>query len=218
MAPPAPLARRLIVEGPDDRETLLQLCNAHGYNLKNQPAFEILVAGGIDRVPSAFRSAVLGSYSVVGAMVDADGPGQGMTLTQRWRSWQAQLGALAYRPPETLPAGGLVLKPGDRPTVGLWIMPDNQRDGALEDWLMDLVPAGDPLMPAARAAVSQVGSAVAEPHRYADKDRSKAELHTFLACKPITPTPSGLAFTRNYLDPNHSMAQALLSWLRALFG
>lgn len=208
---------RLIVEGPDDRETVLQLCNEHGFNPRERPAFEIEVASGVDAVPRAFRAAVRGSYRAVAAIVDADSPAQASSAADRWRSWRAQLAPLGYPAPADLPMNGLVLDPGDRPRVGVWIMPDNQRDGAMEDWLLNLVPPGDPLMPAARAAVETIAAEVPAGARFADKDRQKAALHTFLACKPITPTPSGLAFTRRYLDAHHPDALRLLAWLRAVF-
>ncbi len=209
---------RLIVEGPDDRETLLQLCNAHDYNSRTQPSFEIQVADGVANVPRAFRSAVQGSYRAVAAIIDADGPDQQSGLEQRWRSWQDLLMKLGYQAPATLPAQGLVLKPQDRPAIGLWIMPDNQRDGAIEDWLLGLVPAADPLLPSARAAVARIGEEVDGSARYAEKDRRKAELHTWLACKPSAPTPAGRAFQRQYLSATHSDALALVTWLRVLFG
>ena len=47
--------------------------------------------------------------------------------------------------PTTPNPNGIVMNESDKPTVGIWIMPDNRHPGMLEHFCSFLVPANDTL-------------------------------------------------------------------------
>ena len=58
------------------------------------------------------------------------------------------------------------------------LMPDNQREGALEQFLEDLVDDNDPLLPIAARSTSEAAESGAE---FPEVDHRKAVLHSWLA-------------------------------------
>lgn len=69
----------------------------------------------------------------MGIVIDAD-----TNLSGRWqRISQILVDSEKYGVPYTLPNNGLVLLPYDEedPKIGVWIMPDNNMNGMLEDFL-----------------------------------------------------------------------------------
>ena len=62
--------------------------------------------------------------------------------------------------------------------VGVWLMPDNRRIGALEDFLKDLIDDSDPLL---RHAEKSTAEAKARGARFPEKYSKKALVHSWLA-------------------------------------
>lgn len=204
-------ARRiLLVEGRDDQEVIYQLCNVHG--LDNRAHFVVESTNGYSDLHE--RLQVLPKsrdVAIIGAVVDAD-----LEPTQRWQSLRDALRATEIAVPEqAAPTGTIIRPPTARvPVVGLWMMPDNQRDGMLEDFLLDLAHEQDDVLPLARDAVAGIPSA---QRRFLDIHNSKATIHTWLAWQADPGTPTGQALTKHYLDPHHPRALTFLAWLRELF-
>ncbi len=203
-----PVRPVLLVEGRDDREVVYQLCNR--LNLDNRAHFDVEIAQGVEGVLAELPVRLKTTVPVLGVVVDAD-----YELNSRWEAIRGKLSALGYAPPKApQPAGTIVSPPVDShlPRVGVWVMPDNQLPGKLEDFLLLLVPPGDDLAEQAHSSVDAI-----EKPLFIDSDRPKAVIHTWLAWQEEPGTPLGLAVTRRYLLAEHVILDRFASWLQELF-
>ena len=100
------------------------------------------------------------------------------------------------------------------PRVGVWIMPDNQTKGILEDFLRFLVPAGSPLFDHVKSSVEAIPEG---ERRFSQLAEPKAIIHTWLAWQGEPGKPLGTAITARYLDPDVAQVDVLVSWLNRLF-
>jgi len=126
------------------------------------------------------------------------------------------LGTLLRRLPRlkesffTPPSGTLL------PKVGVWLMPDNQSNGILEDFLRLLVPTPNELLGHAQQSINDIP----DGHRlFASKDEPKALMHTWLAWQEEPGKPFGTAIKAQYLKANAAIPEVanLINWLRELF-
>ena len=87
-------------------------------------------------------------------------------------------------------------------------MPDNQREGALEQFLEDLVDDNDPLLPIAARSTSEAAESGAE---FPEVDHRKAVLHSWLAWQKAPGLPYGAAIKAQFFRDNSpaALAQAL---------
>lgn len=205
------IKRILLVEGPDDEHVLKHICGNRGILRLD----EVKSLGGVetllDSVPVRLKASEDGD--IVGVVIDAD-----TELGVRWQSLRDHLIRLGYAPvPENpVPDGTIIDPPVDLllPRVGIWIMPDNQANGILEDFLRFLVPDGSKLF---EHVVASVAGIPAEERRFSQLAESKALIHTWLAWQEEPGKPLGTAITARYLDPNIAQVDILVSWLQRLF-
>lgn len=106
------------------------------------------------------------------------------------------------------PAGTLL------PRLGVWIMPDNQKSGTLEDFLRFLVPQPTILFDHVRNSVAAIPEG---ERRFKPLDEPKAIIHTWLAWQKEPGRPFGTAITARFLDPNVPEVDVLVAWLNRLF-
>lgn len=198
--------RILLVEGKDDNHAVSALLKYHQLPV----VFEIIVNDGIDplleSIPVRLKQSGL---EALGILVDADSD-----LNARWQSLRGILTQAGYSLPQMPDLGGTILREVDRPSIGIWLMPDNQLPGMLEDFAARLISPADPLWPCAQSVVDQIP----QPERRFPVERTaKAKLHTWLAWQEEPGKPIGLAITTRYLDPNATQAAEFINWLQALF-
>lgn len=198
-------ANLLWVEGKNDQHVFYNLLKHH--QIPEQ--FEI-IDNILDDLPVQLKASELQRLGIV---VDAD-----LDIKPRWDALSRILtGAGQVALPSTPdPAGTIVeVEQADRVlTVGLWIMPDNQLPGLLEDFVSFLVPANDPLWGRAEDCVRHIPE---KQRRFRDQHRVKAYLHTWLAWQKEPGKPMGQAITARYLDANLPPAHQLMSWVKQLF-
>ena len=202
---------RLIVEGKDDLHSIIHLTKRHGLDWDDPPAELPYVhdAGGIDEVMESIVTSAK-SFERLGVVVDAD-----HSVDARWQSVRARFASLGVDLPVVPDPDGTVLNCLGRPRrVGVWLMPANDREGKLEDFLATLVPADDACWAHAGAAslrARELGAAFSEP------DTIKAQVHTWLSWQPEPGRALGTAITSCYF--NHDSAEALkfVAWFRRLF-
>jgi hypothetical protein len=149
----------------------------------------------------------------LGVVIDAD--------TDFAAQWQALRDRLIKAGYENVPAdpertGTILAPPGGTllPRVGIWIMPDNQVTGILEDFLRFLVPAESQLF---RHVESSVKAIPDEERRFSQLAEPKAIIHTWLAWQEEPGKPLGTAITARFLDPKVAEVDVLVSWLNRLF-
>ena len=199
----------LLVEGKDDR------CVVDAIT-KNSPihaTFEIRGDGGISWILETLPVQVKGSeLNRLGVIVDAD-----TNLERRWQAITDILKKEGYTfPCAPSPDGTILDAPSSRrPKVGIWIMPDNQLPGILEDFARLLVPDGDALLPYAQECV---GNIPAGHRRFPPQHRSKAEIHSWLAWQAEPGRPLGTAITARYLDADAAQARVFFAWFMQLYG
>ncbi len=203
---------KLYVEGNDDQHVVWSLCDKH----KIEETFDVIDSESIDNVFSFLELSVNEQASqipIVGIVVDADAD-----LNSRWQKITSILNKTGnYTVPANIPADGLVL-PSDvahNPIVGVWIMPDNNINGMLEDFIATLAKVGDPMLPAVDNALDQIEAQGI--NKYKAIHRAKARIHTFLAWQKDPGVPMGAAITRRYLDPMAPISQKFVDWLNRLF-
>jgi len=202
---------RLLVEGPDDKHSVIHLMRRHGVDWDDATALLPCVhcCGGFDPLISSLG--VWGkSYRRLGIMVDANAD-----MARRWVQVRESLGRVGISVPESPEVCGTVF-PGIYPDwkIGVWIMPDNQNAGELEDFLSKLVPPDDACWDYACEATSHAREIGA---RFPQKDFCKASIHTWLAWQEEPGLPFGTAITAKYFGVDSPEAMSFVQWFRELF-
>ena len=205
-----PGSNALLVEGVDDEHVLRHIGIVRGIS----SLFEVQNLSGsanlLEHIPTRLGASI-GNDDIVGVVIDADA-----NPDSRWRSIRNILTGAGYRDIPVMPnPNGTIIEPPVEPPlprVGVWIMPDNQKPGTLENFLQFLVPQTDALIGHATTVVDTV-----PVQRFRDQDRPKAVIHTWLAWQEEPGRPYGTAITARFLDPDVPQVDVLASWLERLF-
>jgi hypothetical protein len=200
----------LLVEGADDEHVLKHLCGQRGVGKLD----EIKPQGSVEQLLENFPVRLKESeLEVLGVVLDAD-----TDLAGRWDALKHRLKQAGYDGvPDHPDANGTILVPPANtllPRFGVWIMPDNQSKGILEDFLRFLVPAGSRLFEHVKASVAGIP---AEERRFSQLAEPKAIIHTWLAWQEEPGKPLGTAITAKFLNPNVAQVDILVAWLKRLF-
>ena len=200
----------LLVEGADDEHVLKHLCGQRGVQYLD----EITQLGNAERLLESFPVRLKESdVEALGVVIDAD-----TDIASRWQSIRDRLSKAGYQdvPQNPVVTGTILPAPPKTllPRVGLWIMPDNQTKGILEDFLRFLVPPGSRLFSHVESSIASIPQ---EERRFSQLAEPKAVIHTWLAWQEDPGKPFGTAITAKFLDPNVPQVDVLMAWLKALF-
>ena len=204
-----PNERIMLVEGSDDEHVLRSLCeNRH----IPQPTLKPL--GGVDAILETIPVRLKAGGpegDVVGVVIDADA-----NLDIRWRAIRDRFIQAGYQNvPDQPDPNGTIIEASEQPVLpraGIWIMPNNETDGILEDFLTFLIPQGDELLEHANISVDSIPI-----QHFSDNDKPKAVIHTWLAWQEDPGKPYGTAITAKFLDPTVPQVDILEKWVRRLF-
>lgn len=197
----------LLVEGNDDQHVVWGICG----KFKVAESFDVIDSTGVPNLLAQIPIRIKLRDPNLGILIDAD-----TDLTARWQQLKDVLSPLGYLMPEQPDlVGTLVVSSQFRTIVGIWIMPNNQVPGMLEDFAQILIPPDDAAFPLATKAVDEVRDKSAA--KFKPIHRSKALIHTWLAWQESPGTPMGLAITKTYLDHNHELCVLFVDWLNRLF-
>ena len=207
----------LLVEGPDDEHVIKHLCKSRNHSFFNkvdENEVQIKQKGGVQNLLNTLSIELTGSgLKVLGVIVDAD-----MSLESRWQQVREQLRKAGYSniPSAPNPKGTVLpsVEGSLLPRFGVWIMPDNQTSGILEDFLRWLVPQDSQLFPHVQSSIDSIPET--ERH-FSENDKPKAVIHTWLAWQKEPGKPLGVSITAKYLDPDVEQVGLLLTWLMRLF-
>lgn len=211
----------LLVEGPDDWHAFSHLIHL---STGAFPAYELGHCGnddGVLDVLSGMTEASSQTQSVLGAVLDADqgkdDTGGDSGILARIRSLKGRLEKY-YAIPDVFAAEGIILPPtneSDRdrlPVLGIWLMPDNERNGIFEDLLCAaMAPESEKYI---AGVVDQ--ATVDGMTGFRDVERSKAIVKTHIAWQDPNKKNLGEAIGSHFdnLDP---ACRPFLNWLQRLF-
>ncbi len=203
--------RILLVEGKDDLHVISNICE-----VKKVPSIDkVIQLDSVEKlledIPVRLKAGEDGD--IVGIVIDAD-----TDLEARWISIRDRLVKVGYQqlPENPSPDGTIITPPPDSllPRVGIWIMPDNQTKGILEDFLRFLVPAGSPLFAHVEASIAAIPTSELQ---LSELSKPKALIHTWLAWQEEPGKPMGQAITARYLDADVPQVEVFVSWLNRLY-
>ncbi len=202
----------LILEGADDFHFFNALLDhAKCSNLHNR--IHRHSPHGIVEALKGFKTRLkVDAISKLGLVIDADDD-----IAQRWAQVKQILHDAKYSDiPESPEFSGIVLTntQTNAPKVGIWIMPNNQLSGSLEDYVKMLIPKKDQLLVRASRSVNSIKL---EKRLFLKQHLSKAVIHTWLAWQELPGEPMGRAITKGFLDLDSPEARSLISWLHRLY-
>ncbi len=206
---------KLLVEGYDDLFSVIGLMRHHinwPANKDSAPIWIDVGNGATQILQKEYLSTSIKdpSTKVLGVMLDAD-----LDAGSRYDSFRNL--CLEFFPdiPKLMPGGGLIITNSDGKRLGLWIMPDNASQGAMEMFLKFLVP--DKEQNAWRHAVRSTAEAKNFGCKYKDCHLDKANLYSWLAWQDEPGQSPGKALTRKILDPKSPSAAPFVKWIMDLY-
>lgn len=209
----AELPMRLLVEGSDGFHTLCNLFIHHGlpknaFGIKEKHGY----TGILDTLAEELKKADL---KTLGIVIDAD-----EDLPARWQSLRDRLIEFGYRDPDFPkkpdPTGFVIPPQADLPDIGIWMMPDNQLPGILENFISLLIPdhATNPSWQYALQCVDGIPNGY---QHFPAVRKPKAQLHTWLAWQKEPGKPIGQAIAASYFNPDSKAALTFIAWIKHLF-
>lgn len=201
----------VLVEGGDDKYVIDALLTS--WAVDSRPI--VKYARGDANLPTLMRdhlkSEKLASLAVV---IDAD-----QTAAEtRWESLRGSVPLLQQLATgwRHVPFEDTVTREDGLPNIkfGLWMMPDNQNSGTLEDFLRPLIPTSD-IWTFAQEASEEAKSKGAE---FSDTKLVKAQLHTWLAWQKKPALRPGKALKAGYFlsAAKDGNVENFLQWLKRM--
>lgn len=158
-------------------------------------------------LPSIGPEIKVPSRQVVGLLVDANND-----LAARWDAVTKRLRDENIKVPEHPDPTGTLIDTKGKPRVGIWLMPDNESPGELENFVVQMIPREDPVWPLSRDYID--GIPQADRKFSATK---KAQLYAWLAARK-EPRLMGWAIRDRDLGIDGDLSQKFVDWLARLFG
>jgi hypothetical protein len=219
-------ARRiLLVEGLSDESFYSAIIKQFSLNASVVAAAPRSLNGGknskngaINLLESLLEDLFDGSRERIALVVDADLA----TFNQGFAGFEntlkhviAKIKPLGYtKQYKVLKDGGLVFEHNDGlPPFGLWIMPNNHDEGALEDWIKTTIVSTE------KALFDKAVSTVADldNKKFKSHQQSKAELATWLAWQKKPGEGLYYLLEADLLDSQSHELLRFVSWLKYLF-
>lgn len=199
-------SQQLLVEGNDDQHVIWALCEKYTIT----QSFDVIDCRSITelnkQIPIRFKQS---GIKTIGIIVDAD-----TNLKGRWDSLKSILEKQGFILPNEIALDGSIVH-NNNVTVGVWIMPNNNLNGMLEDFISFLVPKEDKLLPIVTSTLNNIEAE--NLNLYSLTHKSKAIIHTWLSWQESPGTPMGLSITKKYLNTNEETCVKLINWLNQLF-
>ena len=201
----------IFVEGRDDKHVV-----SHIVRKSNLARLGICVIekGGIDNLLNALSAdAKRPECSAVGFVLDANDRPEG-----RWDSVVNRFENEGINFPKSICRNGTIMEKNLEkrlPRIGVWLMPYNdlEQGGELEDFVIEMVPNGDPILPIAQKYIDSIN---VDNQPFSSRKRSKAVIHAWLATRS-QPGQMGSAIQRNELQIDGELCGKFVNWIRRLF-
>ena len=196
----------LMVEGLSDYHFVRQLLDQLELGLE----FEVSDRSGLSGVlDSTYAEVAAPHRDVVGILIDADDD-----LDTRWREVADRLSSAGVSVPSSPDVDGTVIDAtADRPRVGIWLLPDNQSPGELEDFVIDMIPESDLVWP---RSVDYVDGIPISEREFSEGKTDRAKLYAWLATRR-QPPHIGAAIGAGDFDLSGERCRLFIGWLERLF-
>lgn len=206
---------RLVVEGVDDFHVIRELLARHGIARDQEPRCPRIGPAEPGRNKDALLDAVTTAIAAstgfpIGFVIDANA-----SAHETWRRIAGRTREADVPTSKRIPKNGFIgFSDRYKAPVGVWVMPDNEHDGALEGFLEKSVPSDDVVFPYARRSAREAKRRGA---RFARKDEHKATLYTWLAWQKTPGGQYGMAMSAHFFDAHSEVAVGFLAWFRKLY-
>lgn len=204
---------KLLVEGKDDLHIISALCKKHllkeNFEIKNcEGKDNILKLNQLDdQLSIEFKGY---ERKTIGIVLDTD-----FDLDKKLNKIKEILKNFDFLFPNVFPKEGLILSNEKDQKIGIWMMPNNELNGMIEDFVSLLIPKDDKLFAIASEVLQNIESQ--NLNKYSLIHHSKAKIQTWLAWQENPGTPMGQAITKKYLETNHETCDLFLNWLNKMF-
>ena len=215
----------LLVEGIDDKHMVWHLCGRDPASFSTaregvffkvtlqaqSSTFQIMEQDGRPNLLKAVSTKLKGNGQIpFGIVIDADD-----NLEKTWNEVVKEFdGTSIQLPPSPDLAGTIIPQQGFNPKVGIWLMPDNQSLGELEDFALPMIRQNDTVWPRSHCYIESVPK---PDRKFAPDKINKAKVHAWLATKK-EPGRLGAAVSADDLDVTGPLCKNFLDWLTRLFG
>ena len=171
------------------------------------PQFCTRTKNGIDDLMRSIRNEILSEErTAVGILVDANDDWKA-----RWQAVTDRLREANIDPPEKPRPDGTIIE--GLPRIGVWLMPDNESPGEIEDFIARMIPFDDAVWPLSKAYIDGIP---AESRKFAQGKILRAQVHAWLVARE-SPRKMGSAIGAGDLDLNEANSERFVRWLRELF-
>ena len=200
---------KVLVEGRTDEFLIGILLKEFGIN---QPT--LTGCGGKKKAVENFENLVKGTGEFAGIILDADTSAVNIWNSIRNRLLRSDLRFEGPGSNDDIPVGikkeGLILN--TKPRIGVWIMPNNEGEGEVEDFIINLISSSDKIWELADEYIEKACSIDSTI-----KKKSKAKLYSWLAaCDPNRQPGAALDVSR--LNWDNENWKNFESWAKRLFG
>ena len=216
------MQQRIIFEGNNDLYTIIAIWDL---NLKIPKGFNEKNLENFGKTGGSFNGAIKGlkaalneeNLTNIGIIVDADKKGKNGGVAERWQrihdTIKAKFPELDLRGYSPNP-NGIVIFNDNYPTIGVWIMPDNQNEGYLEHFLAQLIDREDVMY---KNAVDKVSDLYENNKHLKEIRKQKANIYTWLAWQEEPGQSFGTAVKSNILNAKGEAIQPFLNWIKDTF-
>lgn len=196
----------LLVEGKDDLFVFSEIFEKH----KVKETFKVIEKKGIDPLFKSIPIHTKTDISTIGIIIDADS-----NINSRWITLKTILSDLGYDFPNEMTEIGTIITKDSLPKIGIWLMPNNNKNGMLEDFVNHLIPENDELISFVEETLTSLEEK--ELQNYKPIHKSKAKIHTWLSWQEDPGTPMGLAITKKYLETDNKECKIFIEWINKLY-
>lgn len=194
----------LLVEGKDDLYFVREICKVHNLTID----FAIEEKAGVKPLLDSIELEMKQSgREILGVIIDADDK-----PASCWDRLCNKFQKVGVKLPKNFDKNGTII-PGDI-RVGLWLMPDNELPGTLEDFIEEMIPAKDPVWPLSKRYIQGIPI---KQRKFRPTKTLNAELYAWLATRK-TPGRISSAISSRDLDAEGDLSQSFVGWLKALYG
>ncbi len=153
-----------------------------------------------------------GLYEHIGVVIDADQKENGSGYERTYQRFSEVLKEYTH---DSTIEHGLIFKSNDGlPDIGLWIMPNNQHNGMLEDWIKTCQHPNEKTL---FQHVQQSIDTIPNGAKFKELHRAKAEIATWLAWQKNPDHGLYYAVNPELLNTESESFQELKQWLQHLF-